>query len=477
MIDNRLVGRKIAALRQSNALTQQQLAAMMNVSHQAVSKWESGQALPDIQTMLELTRFFGITVEQLISERTIEEYESASVCDTKAEEPEDEAVEKEENAMNIQQLMQMAPYMSKETVEEIVLEMSEHLTAGQIARIAPYVRPECVEKLVEKHRPELTWETLRRIAPYMRRESVDELARAIASGRETVKSDSENINRAINDIGKAFDDIGKGVGQAVQKAIRFGGNMINEVASAISDLSNDAQASSTARIRSERAQELRKKAFERAMKDNKWDWIAEHMGELEGDTEFKARIAAAAKEKGMHDWICKNMGGYADEFTIEAAIANGNWSWLGDNAWQLVDSMQEKVALAAMRAENWQWLGRYSDQLNLVGSGLEIARTALNKGAKVLSAQIAENHLKLEEMDLLVREAYGAGDYEMLDLLFARVSPQCLEELLTDLAEKREWERVGQYLGSASAAAVERLMEIAVDQGNFEAVDALDRYL
>ena len=112
-----------------------------------------------------------------------------------------------------------------------------------------------------------------------------------------------------------------------------------------------------------------------------------------------------------------------------------------------------------------------------MGSGLEIARTALNKGAKVLSAQIAENHLKPEEMDLLVREAYGAGDYEMLDLLFARVSPQCLEELLTDLAEKREWERVGQYLGSASAAAVERLMEIAVDQGNFEAVDALDRYL
>ena len=49
----------------------------------------------------------------------------------------------------------------------------------------------------------------------------------------------------------------------------------------------------------ERAQELRKKAFERAMKDNKWDWIAEHMGELEGDTEFKARIAAAAKEKGL----------------------------------------------------------------------------------------------------------------------------------------------------------------------------------
>ena len=478
MIDNRLVGRKIAALRQSNALTQQQLAAMMNVSHQAVSKWESGQALPDIQTMLELTRFFGITVEQLISERTLEEeYVSASGRDTEEEQRDGANVEKEVNAMNIQLLMQMAPYMSKETVEEIVMEMEGRLTAAQIARIAPYVRPECVENLVEKHRPELTWDALRRIAPYMRRESVDELARAIASGKETVKSDSENFNKAMNDIGKAFDDIGKGVGQAVQKAIRFGNNMINEVASAISDLSNDAQASPVMHNRSERAQALRKKAFERAMADNKWDWIAEHMGELEGDTEFKARIATCAKEKGMHDWICKNMGGYADEFTIEAAISNGNWSWLGDNAWQLEDAMQQKVALAAMRAENWQWLGRYSDQLNLADCAMEIARTALSKGAKVLAAQIAENHLKPDQMDQLAREAYAAEDAEMLELLISSLSPECLEEILVDMAGKRDWERVKQHFDGASTAAVERLMELAVDQGNFEAVDALDRYL
>lgn len=482
MIDNRVVGRRIAMLRQKSALTQQQLAALMSVSHQAVSKWESGQALPDIQTLVALTRFFGVTVEQLVAQEDApaeaRAYEAGFGSDTETEKEEvRERTESEVITMNIQQLLQMAPYMSKEIVEEIVLEMEARLTAAQIARVAPYVRPECVEKLIEKHRPELTWDSLRRIAPYMRRESVDELARAIASGRETVKPSNDGLNRTINDIGKAFDDIGKGVGQAVQKAIRFGGNVINEVTSAISDLSSDAEAANPAHARSERAQALRKKAFERALKDGKWDWIAEHMCEINGETELKARIASRARELGMHDWICRNMGGYADEFTIEAAIASGNWSWLGEHAWQLKEPMQEKVALAAMRAENWQWLGRYSDQLNLSNCALEIARTAFSKGAKVLAAQIAENQLATEEIDALAREIYASGDFEALELMSGCCGEGFLREMLCDLAEKQDWERVGQFVRRANAEAVEQLMERAVDQGNFEAVDMLDQYL
>ena len=67
MIDNRAVGKTIATLRQNRNMTQQQLAATLNVSHQAVSKWENGAALPDVQTLMDLTRLFGITMEQLLS--------------------------------------------------------------------------------------------------------------------------------------------------------------------------------------------------------------------------------------------------------------------------------------------------------------------------------------------------------------------------------------------------------------------------
>ena len=45
------LGQKIAALRKKNHLSQEALAEKMNVSRQAVSKWESEQLIPDIEKL------------------------------------------------------------------------------------------------------------------------------------------------------------------------------------------------------------------------------------------------------------------------------------------------------------------------------------------------------------------------------------------------------------------------------------------
>ena len=484
MIDNRLVGKKISSLRQANGLTQQQLAVMMNVSHQAVSKWESGQALPDIQTMLELTRFFGITVEQLISENEMieEKQEENAYKEQASAEPMNENnnqpnTEKEVKHMSIQQLLQMAPFMSKETVEEIAMEIEGEITAGQIARLAPYVRPECVEQLIEKHKPELSWESLRRIAPFMSREYVDNLARSIASGKETVKQSADSINKTINDIGKAFDDIGKGVEKAVKKAWRFGESVINEVSSAINDLSSEAEVATAPHVRSDRAIALRKRAFERALADEKWEWIGSHIAELDGDPELRTKIAGGAREAGMNDWICKYMGGYADEITIEAAIQNGSWSWLGDNAWQMEASVQEKVALAAAHTENWEWLANYADQLSIMGCALEIATAALQNGEDNLAVHLAENKLLPADCAELARIAVEGEKWECLARLAALMDAEAVEALAVQLAEDKKWAQVRLLMEHVGADAVEKLMEIAVDQGDFDAVDMLDAHL
>jgi transcriptional regulator with XRE-family HTH domain len=58
-------GDKIKALRRAKELTQEQLAEILGVSYQAISKWETNAALPDVTLFPILARFFGVTTDEL----------------------------------------------------------------------------------------------------------------------------------------------------------------------------------------------------------------------------------------------------------------------------------------------------------------------------------------------------------------------------------------------------------------------------
>ena len=61
------LGDMIATLRKEHNMTQLQLAEKMNITDRAVSKWETGKAMPDASIMLELCDILGITVNDLLS--------------------------------------------------------------------------------------------------------------------------------------------------------------------------------------------------------------------------------------------------------------------------------------------------------------------------------------------------------------------------------------------------------------------------
>ena len=66
-MDNIKIGKLIAELRNKANLTQQELGDKIGVGFRAVSKWECGQTLPDIGNMKELSKIFGITLDELLS--------------------------------------------------------------------------------------------------------------------------------------------------------------------------------------------------------------------------------------------------------------------------------------------------------------------------------------------------------------------------------------------------------------------------
>ena len=57
---------KIQELRKGRSLTQEQLAEALCVSRTAVSKWESGRGYPSIDSLRELSRFFSVSIDELI---------------------------------------------------------------------------------------------------------------------------------------------------------------------------------------------------------------------------------------------------------------------------------------------------------------------------------------------------------------------------------------------------------------------------
>ncbi len=66
MIDTIKVGQKITQYRKDLSLTQDDLANQLNVTRQALSKWENGVGLPSIELLLDLCKVFNTNVEALL---------------------------------------------------------------------------------------------------------------------------------------------------------------------------------------------------------------------------------------------------------------------------------------------------------------------------------------------------------------------------------------------------------------------------
>ncbi len=62
------LGQKLKEIRKRFGMSQEQLAEILNVSRQAITKWENDGGLPDISNLQEIAKTFGITVDYLLDD-------------------------------------------------------------------------------------------------------------------------------------------------------------------------------------------------------------------------------------------------------------------------------------------------------------------------------------------------------------------------------------------------------------------------
>lgn len=87
---NLFTAKKLTTLRKYYSLSQEALAEKVGVSRQAISKWERGEASPDTDNLVTLSKIYGISLDDLLGDKTAEEIiaELEAKKDKTEEEPE-----------------------------------------------------------------------------------------------------------------------------------------------------------------------------------------------------------------------------------------------------------------------------------------------------------------------------------------------------------------------------------------------------
>lgn len=160
MIDKTETGKKIAVFRKRKGLSQSALAEKLGVTTQAVSKWECGQSLPDIELLVELSWLFDVSINSLIEKR---EGVTAFKASRKNSLPQQaEELLKDSDRKPI--VASLTPYFTKSEISEI----AKQCAAGELKADCRFsVRKEDKEKSVEVDLLSLSANTLSELAPFL----------------------------------------------------------------------------------------------------------------------------------------------------------------------------------------------------------------------------------------------------------------------------------------------------------------------
>ena len=73
-----MLSEKLYQLRKKSGLSQEQLAEQINVSRQAISKWESGSAFPESEKLIIISNYFGVSVDYLLKNEVEDDAKTAN---------------------------------------------------------------------------------------------------------------------------------------------------------------------------------------------------------------------------------------------------------------------------------------------------------------------------------------------------------------------------------------------------------------
>lgn len=177
MFDIVKFGKALSTLRKNADMTQNEIADKLNLSRQAISKYERGESFPDISVLVMIAELFGITLDKLIGygEPTTGE---SSILKNVAKGDADVLAE------NIADVVNLAPLLKPSVLTKLSRQFEKKgIDISNIIVLAEYLNDETVVKLIENAAfDEISEELLEKFVPMLNHDSKEAIFQKILDG-------------------------------------------------------------------------------------------------------------------------------------------------------------------------------------------------------------------------------------------------------------------------------------------------------
>lgn len=186
------IGRKIFSLRKSRNMTQVNLADKLGITYQAVSSWERGNSMPDIEKLPEIAKLFEISIDELIGESKV----VTMMLNTSEQEPENFEKLTEED------ITEVLPILKPDQITEVVNGVNKS-ALKDINRFLPFMEPEDVKEFAWKNFS--AGKSICGYLPFLNEEDILEFATKAFSAGNDIRGylpflSSEDVNDVFTEI-------------------------------------------------------------------------------------------------------------------------------------------------------------------------------------------------------------------------------------------------------------------------------------
>jgi len=177
MFDVMKFGRALSKLRKNADMTQNEVADKLNLSRQAISKYERGESFPDVSVLVLIAELFDVSLDELIGYGNPTEGESTILKD--AARGSGDIV-----AENIADVVNLAPLLKPSLLTKLSGRFkAQGLDISSLLVLADYLNDETVSDLMENASFDIfTVDVLEKFIPFLNRQSIENIFERVMNG-------------------------------------------------------------------------------------------------------------------------------------------------------------------------------------------------------------------------------------------------------------------------------------------------------